>query len=457
MNLPEQYLENMKELLGTDFDAYIESFNDSRLYGLRVNTMKISVEDFLKISPFKLTPIPWIENGFYYSEDDKPAKHPYYFAGLYYIQEPSAMTPANVLPVEEGDIVFDMCAAPGGKSTELGAKLNGSGLLVTNDISNSRAKALLKNVEVSGVANLCVLNEDPARISDKFNAFFDKVLIDAPCSGEGMFRKDNKLIRAWEQSGPPVYSAIQKSIILHGADMLRPGGMMLYSTCTFSKLEDEESIRHLLDNRPDMHLVDIVPYEGFSKGFVETDEDAKDNMDKCVRIFPHKMQGEGHFVALLKKDNPDDVMHAHYVHTPLKQKLPDELKDFLKNVSMDIDTDYINIRDSRVYAISKHMIDEKGLRIIRNGLLLGELKKNRFEPSQALAMALKKEQYNNCIDLKLEDDRVIRYLKGETIDVDDYPDSKGWALLCVDGFPLGWGKSNGSQLKNKYLAGWRWM
>ena len=447
MNLPESYLKTMKDMLGDDYDAYLESFNDKRLYGLRVNNLKISTEDFLKISPFKLKPIPWIKNGFYYEEDDKPAKHPYYYAGLYYIQEPSAMTPANVLPVEPGDIVFDMCAAPGGKSTELASKLAGEG----------RTKALLKNVEVSGVANLCVLNEDPARISDKFNAFFDKVLIDAPCSGEGMFRKDNKLIRAWEQSGPPVYSAIQKSIILHGADMLRPGGMMLYSTCTFSKLEDEESIRHLLDNRPDMHLVDIVPYEGFSKGFVETDEDAKDNMDKCVRIFPHKMQGEGHFVALLKKDNPDDVMHAHYVHTPLKQKLPDELKDFLKNVSIDIDTDYINIRDSRVYAISKHMIDEKGLRIIRNGLLLGELKKNRFEPSQALAMALKKEQYNNCIDLKLEDDRVIRYLKGETIDVDDYTDSKGWALLCVDGFPLGWGKSNGSQLKNKYLAGWRWM
>ena len=336
MNLPESYLKTMKDMLGDDYDAYLESFNDKRLYGLRVNNLKISTEDFLKISPFKLKPIPWIKNGFYYEEDDKPAKHPYYYAGLYYIQEPSAMTPANVLPVEPGDIVFDMCAAPGGKSTELASKLAGEGLLITNDISNSRTKALLKNVEVSGVANLCVLNEDPARISDKFNAFFDKVLIDAPCSGEGMFRKDNKLIRAWEQSGPPVYSAIQKSIILHGADMLRPGGMMLYSTCTFSKLEDEESIRHLLDNRPDMHLVDIVPYEGFSKGFVETDEDAKDNMDKCVRIFPHKMQGEGHFVALLKKDNLDDVMHAHYVHTPLKQKLPDELKDFLKNVSIEI-------------------------------------------------------------------------------------------------------------------------
>lgn len=457
MNLPDTYLATMKEMLKEDFDAYLESFNEKRLYGLRVNNLKISTEDFLKISPFKLKPIPWIENGFYYEEEDKPAKHPYYFAGLYYIQEPSAMTPANVLPVTPGDVVFDMCAAPGGKSTELAAKLSGEGLLVTNDISNSRTKALLKNVEVSGVANMCVLNEDPAKISDKFCEFFDKVLIDAPCSGEGMFRKDNKLIRAWEQSGPEVYAAIQKSIILHGADMLKPGGMMLYSTCTFSIKEDEESIRYLLKERPDMHLVDIKSYEGFAKGFELTPEDTLNKMDKCVRIFPHKMKGEGHFVALLQKDNKDDVSHSRYIKSPINAKIPEELKDFLSNVTMDIDPKYINIRDSRVYAVSKYMTEEKGLRIIRNGLLLGELKKNRFEPSQALAMALKKEQYNNCIDLKLSDERVIKYLKGETIDVEDYKDSKGWALVCVDGYPLGWGKSNGSQLKNKYLAGWRWM
>ena len=148
MSLPEKYLDTMKQMLGNDFQAYIDSFNDNRLYGLRVNTLKITPEEFLRISPFELKPIPWIENGFYFSENDKPAKHPYYFAGLYYIQEPSAMTPANVLPVEPGDVVFDMCAAPGGKSTELGAKLNQKGLLITNDISNSRAKALLKNVEV---------------------------------------------------------------------------------------------------------------------------------------------------------------------------------------------------------------------------------------------------------------------------------------------------------------------
>ena len=457
MNLPEKYLNSMKDMLKDDFDDYLESFNDKRLYGLRVNNLKISTEDFLKISPFKLTPIPWIENGFYYEETDKPAKHPYYYAGLYYIQEPSAMTPANVLPIDEGDVVFDMCAAPGGKSTELAAKLNGTGLLITNDISNSRTKALLKNVEVSGVYNLCVLNEDPTKISGRFTEFFDKVLIDAPCSGEGMFRKDNKLIKAWEQSGPEVYSAIQKSIIIHGAKMLRPGGMMLYSTCTFSSLEDEESIKYLLDNCPDMKLVDIKPYEGFTKGFTDIDNDNKYNLDKCVRIFPHKMHGEGHFVALLKKDNPDDINNAHYTRGSFNTKIPDELKDFLANVSMDIDTKYINIRDNRVYYISRYMADEKGLRIIRNGLLLGELKKNRFEPSQALAMALTMRQYNNCINLSVDDERVVRYLKGETIDVDDFADSKGWALLCVDGYPLGWGKSNGSQLKNKYLAGWRWM
>ena len=169
MNLPESYLKTMKDMLGSEYDAYLESFNDKRLYGLRVNNLKISTEDFLKISPFRLKPIPWIKNGFYYEEDDKPAKHPYYYAGLYYIQEPSAMTPANVLPVKPGDVVFDMCAAPGGKSTELASKLAGDGLLITNDISNSRTKALLKNVEVSGVSNLCVLNEDPAKISGKFH------------------------------------------------------------------------------------------------------------------------------------------------------------------------------------------------------------------------------------------------------------------------------------------------
>lgn len=458
MRLPDTYLDTMKDMLKDEFDDYLKSFDEKRLYGLRVNTMKISVEEFLKISPFQLTPVPWIDNGFYYREEDKPAKHPYYFAGLYYIQEPSAMTPAHVLPIEEGDVVFDMCAAPGGKSTELGAKLNQSGLLVTNDISNSRAKALLKNVEVFGIPNLCVLSEDPKKIAERFTSCFDKVLIDAPCSGEGMFRKDNKLIKSWEKTGPAFYSEIQQSIILIGADMLKPGGKMLFSTCTFSKLEDEESIRHLLRERPEMHLIDIPEYEGFSHGFVESPEDEAFHMEKTVRIFPHHMQGEGHFVALLEKDvDAEEIYHSK--RKVSNEKLPEELLEFLKETTYEIDAKDVFIRDQKVYVVSKDMYEEKGLRIMRNGLLLGELKKNRFEPSQAFAMVLKMNQYHAALNMPVTDERVIKYLKGETLDIDDYADSvsDGWVLVCVDGYSLGWGKKSKGTLKNKYLAGWRWM
>ena len=457
MGLPQEYLDTMKEMLKDDFDAYLDSFSDERVYGLRVNTLKISVEDFLKISPFDLKPIPWIENGFYYSGDDKPAKHPYYYAGLYYIQEPSAMTPANVLPIDEGDVVLDMCAAPGGKTTELGAKLNRSGLLVTNDISASRAKALLKNVEVCGIPNVLVINEDPRNIVDRYKGFFDKILIDAPCSGEGMFRKDNKLIKAWEKNGPEFYHEIQKNIIVYGAKMLKPGGMMVYSTCTFSKLEDEQSILDLLSECPEMHLVDIANnYEGFSRGFTDTEEEKNAHMEKAVRIFPHKMVGEGHFVALLKKDdNAEETLHS--LGAPFKGKIPDELRDFLDKVTFPIDEKEIFIDDTRVFILPREVGDTKGLRKIRTGALVGELKKGRFEPSQAFAMILKKDEYADVIDLSIDDINVMKYLKCETIEVDESYAGQGWRLICVDGYPLGWGKLNNTTLKNKYLAGWRWM
>lgn len=455
MELPIKYTETMKNMLGPDFDDYIDSFSDKRLYGLRVNTLKISVEEFLKISPFELEPIPWIENGFYYREEDKPAKHPYYFAGLYYIQEPSAMTPANVLPVSEGDVVFDMCAAPGGKSTELGAKLNRTGLLVSNDISASRAKALLKNIEVCGIPNVMVINEDPSTIADRYEGFFDKVLIDAPCSGEGMFRKDNKLIKAWEKNGPEFYHNIQKNIILYGAKMLKPGGMMVYSTCTFSELEDEESVMVCLKNCPDMELVDIKGYEGFSHGFANNDERKEAHLEKCVRIFPHKMAGEGHFVALFKKKDQG----GSYGHNsgPSKTRIPAQLQEFLSKIKMPIDVNDIVIDREWVYAIPRQAGDTGRLRKLRSGLLLGELKKDRFDPSQALAMALRSDEYPDIINLSVNDDNVVKYLKGETIDVDNPDNIKGWCLVCVDSYPLGWGKISGTTIKNKYLAGWRWM
>ena len=448
MNLPEKYTESMKALLGDEYDSYIESFNDKRLYGLRVNNLKISTEDFLKICPFKLEPIPWIENGFYYSEEDKPAKHPYYFAGLYYIQEPSAMTPANVLPIDEGDVVFDMCAAPGGKSTELAAKLNKTGLLITNDISNSRAKALLKNVEVFGVPNLCVLNEDPVGIASRFSGFFDKVLIDAPCSGEGMFRKDNKLIKSWEQEGPEFYSPIQRGILNSAAAMLKEGGYILYSTCTFSRMENEDNIRDFLDRHSDFELVKIFDYEGFVRAY---------GMNDAVRLFPHHLKGEGHFVALLhKKGTLSENLKCNGLKT---LKLPDEITDFIKELSCDIDTDSIRIINDKVYIMPPMIDNLNGIRTLRTGLLFGELKTKRFEPSQAFAMTLKMDEYSTTVNLSVDDINVIKYLKGETIEINQ-ENIRGNAkniLVCVDGFPLGWGRLNGTTIKNKYLSGWRWM
>lgn len=457
MKLPEQFETKMKELLKEEFDEYIACYEEPRYYGLRVNTGKISPEEFEKICPFEIHPIPWIENGYYYDgEHVVPSKHPYYFAGLYYLQEPSAMTPANRLPVESGDKVLDVCAAPGGKATELGAKLQGEGVLIANDISNSRAKGLLKNIEVFGIGNVLVLSEEPGKLENYFPEYFDKILIDAPCSGEGMFRKDKKMVKAWEEHGPEFFCNLQKNIILQAARMLKPGGKMLYSTCTFDGRENEGMIEHLLSTYPEFQILEMTSYEGFAPGMPELTNSKSEDFKKTVRIFPHKMQGEGHFLALLQKGDSVEAA-SEYTEKKTKKKLPEDLELFLKDVSWELDPARMDIHGERVYYMPANLPDVKGIRFLRTGLLLGELKKNRFEPSQALAMCLKKEEYQKTLDFSVEDDRIRRYLKGETLDVEDLVSSKekGWYLVCVDGYPLGFGKLGNGTLKNKYLPGWR--
>lgn len=463
MNLPTAFEEKMRGLLGEEMDDYLACFGEPRYYGLRVNTGKISVEEFRRISPFELTPIPWIENGFYYDgEHLSPAKHPYYFAGLYYLQEPSAMTPANRLPVIPGDRVLDLCAAPGGKATELGARLGKEGLLVANDISSSRAKGLLKNLEVFGIGNLLLLCEEPGKLVSYFPEYFDKILIDAPCSGEGMFRKDRRMAKAWEEHGPEYFCNIQKSIVQQAAQMLRSGGMLLYSTCTFDSRENEQIIGILKEKCPEFQIMDIRPYDGFCPGIPEALPMPDRELLKTVRIFPHKMRGEGHYLALLKKGEaagrrPQAVCNRAADQKSCCRKLPEELKLFFADVSWSLDLARLELRGENVYYMPEELPDVRGIRFLRTGLLLGELKKNRFEPSQALAMYLKKGEYARCIDLAAEDPRVLRYLKGETLDAEGLacPDGNGWQLVCVDGFPLGWGKLGGGLLKNKYLPGWR--
>lgn len=463
MNLPEAFEEKMQELLKEEFEEYIACYEEPRYYGLRINTKKIAAEEFQKICPFEIYPIPWIKNGFYYDGDNvSPAKHPYYFAGLYYLQEPSAMTPANRLPIEPGDRVLDVCAAPGGKATELGAKLRGEGVLAVNDISSSRAKGLLKNIEVFGIGNALVLSEEPGKLAGYFPEYFDKILIDAPCSGEGMFRKDKKMVKAWEEHGPEFFSKIQRSILLQASDMLKPGGMLLYSTCTFDALENEQAVEYLLEQRPEFIIRDMVSYEGFCTGKPEVTKGKDTDFTKTVRIFPHKMRGEGHYLALLQKGAITDSDHKGFESIADRQavkKLPGELELFFENVDMNLQADRLEIHGERVYYMPEGLPQMRGLRFLRTGLLLGELKKKRFEPSQALAMCLEKKQYRNTIDLPVADERVVKYLKGETLDVSDVvtEKEKGWYLFCVDGYPLGFGKLAGGTLKNKYLPGWRWQ
>lgn len=459
MEFPISFTEKMKAILQEEYEDFLKGYERTRHYGLRVNRTKLSAEQFEKMCTYDLEPVPWIDNAFEYEDSVSPAKHPYYFAGMYYLQEPSAMTPANLLPVASGDRVLDLCAAPGGKATELGAKLNHTGLLVANDISNSRAKALLKNIELFGIPNVLVTSEPPEKLGEKFPAFFDKILIDAPCSGEGMFRKNPGMMKDWETYGPKHYSELQRSIVPHALRMLKPGGMLLYSTCTFSPEENEGTVQFMLDLDTDLEVVEIPNrYEGFAPGRPELIENGAEDLKKCVRIWPHKMNGEGHFIALLHKKSKGETI-VKKEKAGKEKPLPSLLEDFMKDCSYPVCGKDIEIQEDRVYLMPDGIKGVKGLRFLRSGLLLGTLTKDRFEPSQAFAMVLKKEQYKATIDLSSLDHRVIRYLKGETIEVDDLPlkRQKGWQLVCVDGFPLGWGKLVNGTLRNKYLPGWRWQ
>ena len=473
--LPPQFLEDMRELLGEEFEAYLDSFRQPKSAGLRLNSGKLTGEEWEKLAPFPTEPVLWAENGRYYEEGLQPARDPYYYAGLYYIQEPSAMAPAALLPVEPGDRVLDVCAAPGGKSTELGARLKGQGLLFSNDISSSRAKALLKNLELSGVPGICVSSEAPERLAELLPGFFDKILVDAPCSGEGMFRRDERMVKDWESRGPAYYGPIQRQILRAAAEMLRPGGVMVYSTCTFSRYEDEEAVLDLLAQCPELELDPIPLFPGAVSGF---------GLDGCVRLFPHKLRGEGHFVARLRKKAGEERRRQSQRRKPAALSLgPDSaalLDALLSALSRSLALlagnavsgktgaetlkEGLRERNGSLYLLPEEFPEELCLRFLRTGLLVGEVKKGRFEPSQPLAMALSAKAVESesgpvsLLSMSRLDGRVIRYLKGETIALEpEEPDRKGWILVCVDGFPLGWGKGNGRTVKNKYYPGWRWQ
>ena len=309
--LPAAFTKRMREILTTEYEDFERSYESNRFYGLRCNLLKCSAEAFpaLYSEAFgqsdSLEGIPWAPEGFFFMPEDQPGRHPLHEAGAYYIQEPSAMSSAAVLDPKPGERVLDLCAAPGGKTTQIAARMQGSGLLVSNEIVSSRARILSQNVERMGIRNCVVLNETPDRLAGFFPEFFDCILVDAPCSGEGMFRKEEAALSQWSVANVKMCADRQDLILEAASRMLRPGGRLVYSTCTFAPEEDEGSIDRFLDRHPDFHVVSSPLQAFFDAGRPDLASSGRKELELTMRLWPHKIEGEGHFVALLKKDGQD--------------------------------------------------------------------------------------------------------------------------------------------------------
>lgn len=458
MNLPKEFESRMKEFLGDEYKDFAYCYENDNYQALRINTLKVS-DDRKKsvLDEFSCSKsVPWAEDGYYYEPEQRPGKHPYHEMGLYYIQEPSAMSAAAMLSPKPGLRILDLCAAPGGKSTQLASYLSQEGLLVANEINAARAKILSLNIERMGIKNAIVTNEESGRLALRFPAFFHGILVDAPCSGEGMFRKNPEAIEEWSPQNVANCALRQSEILDNAATMLLPGGTLVYSTCTFAKEENEDTIVSFLDRHPEFELMDYdAPWF----------EGARDNLKGAYRLWPHKLHGEGHFAAILKKSGVLDLEDAHTKESKEKnkalskdkQKLLEEFVNGALDAKManEIIGGKLSCFGEQLYLLPKGAPSLNGIRVLRSGLHIGEFKKNRFEPSHALALALNSSQVKSSVSVELEDPRCLAYFRGEAINISDLGNVKGWTLMCINDFSAGWGKANAGTLKNHYPKGLR--
>lgn len=459
IELPNNYIQRMKSLLNTEFEVFIKTYDEASSKGLRINTLKCPKEDFLKISPFDLEPISWCSEGFYYKEDDRPGKHHYHAAGLYYIQEPSALAVATILDPQPGEKILDLSAAPGGKATQIAAKMNNTGLLVANEIHPTRVKALVENIERMGIKNTIVTNEPANRLSSIFPEYFDRILVDAPCSGEGMFRKNPGAVREWSIDHVTLCSIRQQEILAEAQKMLKPSGILVYSTCTFAPEENEGTISRFLGNYPEFELEAIDMNNGFKQGepswinIVSTDRNIFKQLNKSVRLWPHKLKGEGHFIAKLKKTTGTNAKKVNKLEYSASKEAIKYYYSFENEYLLNKQKGLFHSFGNYLYLVPEGIPELKGIKVARLGWHLGELKKNRFEPAHALAMGLNGKQVKQQYDLKYDNILIERFLKGETLNIE--ANLKGWVLVTADGYPLGWGKLTDGQLKNHLPRGLR--
>lgn len=429
--LPEKFLARMQQQLGDEYDEYLRSLQRPRAVALRFNPLKGDIPAL----PFVKKPVPWEPMGYYYDLDSRPGLHPYHEAGVYYLQEASAMASAALLEPQPGEIILDLCAAPGGKSTQIAGRMQGKGLLVSNEINQKRAKVLSRNIERLGIANTVVTNESPAALADRFPGFFHRIMVDAPCSGEGMFRKEEAAITDWSEENVEMCARRQAEILDCAAAMLRPGGRLVYSTCTFAPQEDEEAVEAFLARHPEF-VTESVNAPWF-----------QESRPGMYRLWPHKLLGEGHFAAVLRK--MDCREETADVNPDKPMPLPKAFLTFAKELDIALpDGQAVTFGDT-LYWMPPQMPALHRLRVLRPGLELGTLKKDRFEPAHALALWLK--HCKNEISLSPESKELAAYLHGEAIPCT----VRGWCLVKVGAYSLGWGKGDGNQLKNHYPKGLR--
>lgn len=465
MILPKDFTKRMESLLGSRYDEFIASFDKEKTTGLRINTLKLNADD-ISVFPFKLDKIPWTDNGFYYDSNKRPGLDPLHDAGAYYIQEPSAMVVARLLNPQKGDIVCDLCAAPGGKSTHIAEMLKGTGMLVSNEISAQRAKILSQNIERMGVSNSIVCSESPEKLAEYFPKYFDKILVDAPCSGEGMFRKDFTAIKEWSIENVKMCAMRQKMILKCADTMLKPGGVIVYSTCTFSPAEDEEILiwflRHYSGYKAQTWQYNSV--DGFgtgeesfiSKSFGSISKEEKNSLSCAIRLWPHKIRGEGHFAVRLRKSGTSNMtveINKDNVYIEVKKeqkKLEQFFLEIFNNINVNY-TGYLKFFGDNLFLVPNFFKPELKINAIRKGLHLAVRKKNRFEPAHALSRAVNPKdvrQYHDC-----DYDTALRFLHGEVISCN--PDFKEWVLIGYKGLGLGWGKALNGIVKNHYPKGLR--
>lgn len=435
----EQFDARMKSLLKDEYDDFKKALLEKPVKGLYLNRNKKNVERVLDKNYVEHHPI--VENGYLYDEHYHPGRSAYFLAGLYYIQEPSAMLVADALPIEPDDFVLDMCAAPGGKSCEIASRLTGEGILIANDIEASRARILSENIERFGLDNTIVTNIDPMRFTKQFQEAFDKIVLDAPCSGEGMFRKLEQAIDTWSEEKVLECAHIQKNLLKGAYEMLKQGGMVIYSTCTYSYEENEAMVHYAVDQLG-FELLPLTKSHGLCPGV---------DLDEVVRCYPHHYRGEGHFIALLRKPGNSP---RKQVRTMKSQVNPADLKVlkafYQENLNKKVSS-YIIENNGHLYAVKKNFPELKGIRVLRNGLYLGEVRKNRFIPSYSLALTLTKQDVKRSYDYPSESEEIKKYIHGETL---EGTGEKGFGVIFVDGYPLSFYKES-NQVKNLFPKGLR--